>query len=101
VFGLRLRQTEGLLDSVLALMGLGLPVRDHSTLSRRARTWKPLSQGKLVSARGPLHVLVDSTGLQIYGAGQRLEAKHGTKSRRGWRKLHLALEDEPVRGSTG
>lgn len=101
VFGPRLRQTEGLLDSVLALMGLGLPVRDHSTLSRRARTWKPLSQGKLVSARGPLHALVDSTGLQIYGAGQWLEAKHGTKSRRGWRKLHLALEDEPVRGSTG
>jgi hypothetical protein len=41
--------------------------------------------------RDPRHVLVDRTGLQIYGAGQWLEAKHGTKTRRGWRKLHLQL----------
>jgi hypothetical protein len=41
---------------------------------------------------GPLHVLIDSTGLQIYGAGQWLEAKHGMKSRRTWRKLHLAVD---------
>jgi hypothetical protein len=41
VFGLRLRQTEGLLGSVLQLMGLNLPVPDHTTLSRRTRTWKP------------------------------------------------------------
>jgi transposase len=41
---------------------------------------------------GPLHVLIDSTGLQVYGAGQWLEAKHGAKSRRKWRKLHLAVD---------
>lgn len=41
---------------------------------------------------GPVHVLIDSTGLQVYGAGQWLEEKHGVKSRRGWRKLHLALD---------
>ena len=40
----------------------------------------------------PLHVLIDSTGLQVYGAGQWLEAKHGAKSRRTWRKLHLAVD---------
>ncbi|CAK11555.1 putative transposase-like protein (plasmid) [Rhizobium johnstonii 3841] len=39
-----------------------------------------------------MHALVDSTGLQVYGAGQWLEEKHGARSRRGWRKLHLALE---------
>ncbi|TCQ99048.1 DDE family transposase [Neorhizobium sp. JUb45] len=43
-------------------------------------------------ADAPIHVLVDSTGLKIYGAGQWLEEKHGTKSRRGWRKLHLAVD---------
>ncbi|GAA4159029.1 hypothetical protein GCM10023069_01640 [Shinella granuli] len=43
-------------------------------------------------AKGPIHVLIDSTGLQVYGAGQWLEEKHGLKSRRGWRKLHLALD---------
>jgi hypothetical protein len=42
--------------------------------------------------QGPLHVLIDSTGLQVYGAGQWLEAKHGAKSRRTWRKLHLAVD---------
>jgi transposase len=41
---------------------------------------------------GPLHVLIDSTGLQVYGAGQWLEAKHGAKSCRRWRKLHLAVD---------
>jgi transposase len=91
VFGLRLRQSEGLLSSVLELMGLDLPVPDHTTLSRRAQTWKPHANRKPASADGPLHVLVDSTGLKIYGAGQWLEEKHGAKSRRGWRKLHLAL----------
>ncbi|PZM14323.1 IS5 family transposase [Rhizobium tubonense] len=93
-FGLRLRQTEGLLGSVLQLMGLNLPVPDHTTLSRRARTWKPsvgLDDGAAVPG-GPLHVLVDSTGLQIYGAGQWLKEKHGAKSRRKWCKLHLALD---------
>src|ERR1019366_5892206 len=41
---------------------------------------------------GPLHLLIDSTGLQVYGAGQWLEAKHGIKSRRKWRKLHLVVD---------
>ncbi len=48
--------------------------------------------GGLVLPHGPLHLLVDSTGLQVYGAGQWLEAKHGAKSRRKWRKLHLAVD---------
>src|ERR1700679_1859165 len=39
-----------------------------------------------------MHVLIDSTGLQVFGAGQWLEEKHGAKSRRSWRKLHLAVD---------
>jgi Transposase DDE domain len=94
VFGLRLRQTEGLLKSVLKLMGLDLAVPDHTTLSRRARTWQsPEGRlGRRISGEGPVHVLIDSTGLQVYGAGRWLEEKHGARSRRGWRKLHLALD---------
>lgn len=91
VFGLRLRQSEGLLGSVLKLIGVALPVPGHTTLSRRAQTWKP-SAKRRASPGAPLHVLVDSTGLKIYGTGQWLEEKHGAKSRRGWRKLHLALD---------
>lgn len=42
----------------------------------------------------PVHVLIDSTGLKVYGVGQCLEEKHGARSRRGWRKLHLAVDND-------
>ena len=41
---------------------------------------------------GPLQVLIDSTGLRVFGAGRWLEEKHGAKSRSTWRKLHLAVD---------
>ncbi len=75
VFKLALRQIEGLMTSVLSLMGLTISAPDHTTVSRRAVTL-PLLQATSV-LHGPLHVLIDSTGLQVYGAGQWLEAKHG------------------------
>jgi IS5 family transposase len=78
------------MTSVLTLMGLTLSAPDHSTVSRRAVTL-PVIQPAPVP-HGPLHVLIDSTGLQVYGAGQWLEAKQGAKSRRTWRKLHLAVD---------
>src|SRR3954469_6092249 len=81
---------RGLMTSVFTLMGLTLSAPDHSTVSRRAVTL-PVIQPAHVP-HGPLHVLIDSTGLQVYGAGQWLEAKHGAKSRRTWRKLHLAVD---------
>jgi hypothetical protein len=89
-FKLPLRQIEGLMTSVLSLMGLTISAPDHTTLSRRAVTL-PVIQATSVP-HGPLHILIDSTGLQVYGAGQWLEAKHGAKSRRKWRKLHLAID---------
>jgi hypothetical protein len=89
-FKLTLRQIEGLMTSVLSLMGLTISALDHTTVSRRAVTL-PVIQATSIPV-GPLHVLIDSTGLQVYGAGQWLEAKHGAKSRRTWRKLHLAVD---------
>jgi hypothetical protein len=88
-FKLALRQTEGLMASVIVLMGLTISAPDHTTVSRRA---VGLPNIPAQAPSGPLQVLIDSTGLQVYGAGQWLEAKHGTKSRRRWRKLHLALD---------
>ena len=89
-FKMALRQTEGLMDSVLTLMNLTISAPDHTTVSRRA---VGLTVTKSKSApKGPLHVLIDSTGLEVFGAGQWLEAKHGAKSRRTWRKLHLAVD---------
>ena len=92
VFGLRLRQSEGLMLSLLDLLGLDLPVPDHTTLSRRAQRWVPRSSRRSHPEDGPLHVLVDSTGLKVFGAGEWLEDKHGARSRRAWRKLHLAVD---------
>jgi hypothetical protein len=92
VFGLALRQTEGLIGSVIELLGLALAVPDHSTLSRRSKTLEmpPLRR----SGTGPLHLLVDSTGLKLGGAGEWLVEKHGTSRRRSWRKLHLGVDAE-------
>jgi transposase len=89
-FRLALRQTEGLMASVITLMDLKISAPDHSTISRRAVTLPVVQPASL--PHGPLHLLIDSSGLQVYGAGQWLEAKHGMKSRRKWRKLHLAVD---------
>lgn len=91
VFRLALRQTEGLIGSIIGLLGLDLAVPDHTTLSRRAATLevprpRPRRDGE------PLHLLVDSTGLKLCGTGEWLIEKHGTQTRRSWRKLHIGLD---------
>jgi transposase len=90
-FHLALRQTEGLMGSILGLLDVPLSTPDHSTLSRRARTMESLSKG-CVLPDGPIHLLIDSTGLKVFGAGEWLQEKHGAKARRTWRKLHLAVD---------
>ncbi len=96
VFRLALRQTEGLIGSILALLGLDLAVPDHSTLSRRAETLE-VPRPRSSSGSGPLHLLVDSSGLKLCGQGEWLAEKHGTKQRRSWRKLHLGVDAETGR----
>ncbi|NEV11286.1 hypothetical protein GXW80_09760 (plasmid) [Rhizobium tropici] len=85
VFGPRLRQTEGFVMWVLNLMGLDLAVPDHTTLSRRARKSRLLKRRRdnhgYARENGPVHVLIDSTRLQVYGAGHWLEEKHSIKLR--------------------
>src|SRR4051794_286512 len=94
VFRLALRQTEGLIGSLMRLLGLDLPIPDHTTLSRRAET---LEVPRPWSGPEPVHLLVDSTGLKLCGAGEWLIEKHGTKTRRSWRKLHLGLDADTGR----
>ena len=64
---------------------------DHSTLCRRAETLE-VPRPRLRRNGEPMHLLVDSTGLKLYGAGEWLLEKHGTKTRRSWRKLHIGLD---------
>src|SRR3954452_23328355 len=95
VFRLGLRQTEGLIGSILRLLGLEPAGPDHTTLSRRAARLevpRPRSGGS-----GPLHLLVDSTGLKLGGPGEWLVEKHGTRTRRAWRKLHLGVDADTGR----
>ena len=94
LFRLALRQTEGLAGSILALPGLDLAVPDHSTLSRRADT---LALPPQRHGSAPVHLLVDSTGLKLCGSGEWLLEKHGTRTRRSWRKLHVGVDADTGR----
>jgi hypothetical protein len=96
VFHLALRQTEGLIGSILHLLGLDLAVPDHSTLSRRAETLE-VPRPRSSPSSGPVHLLVDSTGLKLCGPGEWLVEKHGSRMRRSWKKLHLATDADTGR----
>ena len=92
VYSLPLRQTEGLARSLVRLMGLDLDIPDYSTLSKRsinlelsalAQTLKPGS-----------HIIIDSTGLKVYGKDEWHQDKHGVNARRTWRKLHIVIDEK-------
>ena len=88
VYGLALRQTEGFLRSVARLLQLDIEIPDHTTLSRRSSTLK--RHGRQPSAAdGPVHILIDSTGLKAHrGRTPPLDKRN----RRTWRKLHLVVD---------
>lgn len=92
-FGLKLREVEGFARSLFSWAGLDLKVPNYSTLCRRL--------GKLslifwqdISSEEKIHVVVDSTGLKVYGEGEWKVRIHGYSKRRTWRKLHLAVDEK-------
>lgn len=91
VYGLPLRATEGLLSSVVKLLGLSLSVPSYTTLCRRRRTLE-VSLPRLRKDE-PLHLVVDSTGVKIYGEGEWKVRGYGWSKRRTWRKLHLGVNE--------
>ena len=94
VFRLAYRQAEGLIGSIVGLLGLSLRVPDHTTLSRRAATLDVPRPGNAGAGTNPepLHLSVDSTGIKLCGKGEWLLEKHGTATRRSWRALHLGVD---------
>lgn len=94
VFHLPLRATAGLVQSLLGLLGhAALPVAHPSTLSRRAATLAvPLGVRDVAAIAEPLHLVVDTTGLKVYGEGEWRVRRHGWTKRRTWRKVHLAVD---------
>jgi hypothetical protein len=89
VFHLSLRHAEGCAASVLGLLGQALRAPDHTTLSRRSSRFAGW-QHRIVP-NGPLHLVIDKTGLKLFGQGEWDDEKHG-RTRRSWRKLHLAVD---------
>lgn len=86
VYRLALRQAEGLIASIVALLGLALPVPDHTTLSRRGRALRLDWQ---MDAGGGIDLAIDSTGLRLVRpSGAACE---------GWRKLHIAVDPDSGR----
>lgn len=89
VFHLPNRATEGLGRSILELLDVDLKAPDHTTLSRRAKTVQVRLPKK---ACGPLHLVLDGTGLKVYGEGEWKVRQHGYSKRRTWRKIHLGVD---------
>lgn len=93
VFHLALRQTEGFVASLIRLMGLELETPDHTTLSRRNSQVEVAPIAK--AHDGPIHLVIDSTGLKMVGDGEWHAHKHKTSDkRRSWRKLHLGVDSD-------
>lgn len=95
VFRLAFRQTQGLLKSLLSIMNKDIQVPSYSQLCRRQARLNAFSAPPNLSdtAPEPIHLVVDSTGLKVYGEGEWKVRKHGADKHRTWRKLHLAADE--------
>jgi IS5 family transposase len=92
LFRLPYRQTEGLGNALAKLMQADVSIPDYSSLAKRAA-----KLGVTLDVRerkGPINVVVDSTGLKVFGDGEWKARKHGVSKRRTWRKLHLAVDPQ-------
>jgi len=91
VFGLALRQTQGFLRSLAAMLGLDVSIPHYSTLSRRAESLEVCVQS-VKHQSSLLCLVIDSTGLKVFGEGEWKVRAHGAGKRRVWRKLHLGVD---------
>jgi hypothetical protein len=89
-----LRQTTGFVESLLHLIDLDWTVPNFSTLSRRKKTLKVNIPYR--GSAGPLHLLIDSTGIKVEGEGEWNARKHGGTKRRVWRKIHIGIDEQTL-----
>ena len=91
IYKLPFRATQGFINSIVKLAKLNIKVPDYSTMSRRQKDLKiKINSSKKVIS----HIVIDSTGLKVYGEGEWKVRKHGISKRRTWRKLHLAVDSD-------
>lgn len=94
LYHLPLRQTEGFIKSVFELLDIRLPVPCYTTMCRRSRSL-PLQLYSTAgggSTKPVTDIVVDSTGLKVYGEGEWKVRKHGAGKHRTWMKLHVAAD---------
>jgi hypothetical protein len=91
-FRLPYRQTEGFGRDIMQLMQLDVPIPDFTSLAKRAAKLGVALD--VARRRGAIDVVVDSTGLKVFGEGEWKMRKHGKTKRRTWRKLHLAINPD-------
>lgn len=94
LFRLTLRATQGFLEGLISLLGLKLQVSHYSRLSRRAGDLKIKLAELTKTKRKPTDIVIDSTGLKIYGEGEWKVRTHGKQKRRAWRKYHVAINPD-------
>lgn len=93
VFRLPLRQTEGLLGTLLEKIGANVKAPDYSTLSIRGATLSVAIRVRAIREE-PLHIVVDSTGAKVYGEGEWKVRQHGWSKHRTWKKLHIGVDEQ-------
>lgn len=91
-YKLTLRETKGLALSLVDLMGLNIEIPCYTTISRRQKKIS-INVTSTLKDHQSVHIVVDSTGLKVYGEGEWKVRKHGIGKRRTWRKLHLAVDE--------
>jgi hypothetical protein len=92
-FRLPLRSVEGLVAEMLQALGSPVKSPDHSTLSKRGKTLPVLIRVRPFSNE-PLHLVVDSSGVKVYGEGEWKVRQHGISKRRTWKKIHLGFDEK-------
>jgi hypothetical protein len=91
VYGLPYRQTIGFAQSILNLMAVAVRVPDYSLLCKRSKDFA--IDLAITPSDAPKHIVLDSTGLKVYGEGEWKVRQHGYSKRRTWRKLHLSVDE--------
>lgn len=90
LFQLDLRRTQGLLQSMFKMFGWKVTIPSYTQVCRRQTK---VQLPKLPTSRKPIHLVIDSSGLKVYGEGEWKVRQHGYQKRRTWRKIHIGVDE--------
>lgn len=88
IYGLSLRAVQGFFEGFMQ----GLIIPHYSRLSRRAKDLEIEISRMKKEGKKPTDLVIDSTGLKVYGEGEWKTRIHGKDKRRTWRKYHVSVD---------